>query len=77
MVDASWAPVYLDDFNTFDNTRWTKANNHIHGTGNDEEPQVYVSSNVAIFSDPLTGDGRLLLRAIRHLTICYKWRLSE
>lgn len=61
-VDASWIPVFQDDFTSFDNTRWKKAHRHVHGEGTDEEPQVYDSSNVTISISPKTGDGQLCLK---------------
>ncbi|MFL5751906.1 MAG: family 16 glycosylhydrolase [Bacteroidia bacterium] len=58
--DPHWNLLWSDDFNTFDASRWIKANYATHGT----EPQVYLPSNVT------TLGGNLILTARNNPVFC-------
>lgn len=47
-----WKILFEDNFNTFDNTRWYKCNQWIHG----DEPQIYMDNDVFI------SNGNLVLK---------------
>ncbi|MBQ6277248.1 MAG: glycoside hydrolase family 16 protein [Bacteroidales bacterium] len=64
--DSNWEVVFQDGFTDFDSALWYKKEGQSHGTDEDEEPQIYKSSNAYI------EDGKLVLKTTRlnHGVIC-------
>ena len=64
-VDKNWKVIFQDNFDSFNTSRWYKANNMIHGTYNpdegkkSEEPQIYMNSNVDV------ANGKLVLETLK------------
>ena len=47
--DHSWDNVFDDNFETLNTTRWYH-NNHVHGTGSDEDAYAYMNDNAYVSS---------------------------
>lgn len=52
-----WTVLFEDDMATLNSNLWYKSHNAVHGSGNSEEPQVYMQENVT------NSNGKLVLTA--------------
>lgn len=64
LSDQGWHLIIDDNFNIFNNSIWKKWDDKVHGSGSDEEPQVYLNGNTYI------SNGNLVMELKREATDC-------
>ena len=66
--DHSWDNVFDDNFETLNTTRWYH-NNHVHGTGSDEDAYAYMNDNAYV-----NGKSARRFSSSWEWPMCIPWR---